>query len=101
MVESQHQEIWEKTLQYEESKREDAMDCFHSIIVLVEKYFATNDNGFVVWLNVCFEQLKKKFNYESLLKKTIVVHDYVTVNKYMNIDAYISINKLIETICEL
>lgn len=100
MVITQHnQKQADVSLRDYEMKREDAMDCFHSIIDLVKKHFAKNDSYFVVWLNVCYEFLKKKFDYAELLKKIIIVQDYIDPN--INPDAFNSINNLINTIYEL
>lgn len=99
MTNQQHPEAFDKSMRDYEIKREDAMDCFHSIIDLVKKHFAKNDSYFVVWLNVCFEFLKKKFDYAELLKKIIIVQDYIDPEK--DYDAFNNINNLINTIYDL
>lgn len=96
-----NQELFHASLRNYELKREDAMDCFHSIIDLVEKHFTKNDKNFVIWLNVSFEQLKKMFDYALLLEKIIIVQDYINTKEYLNNCAFTAIHKLIETICDL
>lgn len=100
MAITQHnQELDDVLLREYEMKREDAMDCFHSIIDLVKKHFAKDDSYFVVWLNVCYEVLKKRFDYEMLLRKITFIKDII--NHEMNPGAFNNIDNLINTIYEL
>ena len=82
-------------------KREDAMDCLHSIIDLTEKYFTRNDTNFVLWMNVTFECLRQNFIYSVLLEKIIIIQEYIKNKSFMDEDAFININETIKTICDL
>jgi hypothetical protein len=93
--------IWNSANYKHELLREDALDCFHSIITLVERCFVKNDIKFASWMRVNIEYLRSKFNITNLLENLIVIQEYIKEKSYMNEGAFISIHETIQTICKL
>lgn len=101
MTSQEHSDIWNNAIYKDELRREDALDCFHSIITMVEKYFVRNDLKFASWMHVNFELLRTKFDFANLLEKIIVIQEYIKDKSFLNESAFISIHETIQTICEL
>lgn len=101
MILQEHREIWNNTIIKDELIREDALDCFHSIITMIERYFIRDDIKFASWMHVNFELLRSDFDFTTLLEKIIIIQDYIKDKSFLNEDVFISIHRTIQTICEL
>jgi hypothetical protein len=101
MTPEEHSDIWNNAIYRNELRREDALDCFHSIITMVEKYFVRDNIKFVSWMHVNFEILRNNFDFATLLEKIIVIQEYIKDKSFLNECAFFSIHETIQTICEL
>lgn len=101
MTQQEHSALWNNAIYKSELQREDAMDCFHSIITMVEKYFIGDDLQFASWMHVNFEILRNNFNLANLLGKIIVIQEYIENKSFLNENAFISIHETIQIICDL
>lgn len=96
-----YQSLWTNAVLKEDILREEALDCYYSIKILIEKHFIKENSSFKAWINISYDSLKRNFRFVKLLEHILIIQEYIASRSHMNKDAFINIHEHISTVSEL